>query len=103
MILIVADRAASRTPALHNPAATPLVLGISSGCLFCERPWGEVRRSDEHVLAQRMRKHESELLNASQRSYSAGFDLDEQAREFVEHVRSSGKWPKRPRSASRSR
>jgi hypothetical protein len=49
----------------------------TSGCLFCGSPWGEVRRSDEHVLPQWMRKHESDLLKASQTAYSAGFDLDD--------------------------
>jgi hypothetical protein len=43
-----------------------------------------VRRSDEHVLPQWMRKYESDLLKASHNAYSAGFDLDDQAREFVE-------------------
>ncbi len=31
-----------------------------------------------------MRKHESGLLNSSQTAYTAGLDLDDQAREFVE-------------------
>lgn len=57
---------------------------LSLGCLFCGRPWSQVRKSKEHILAQWMQKHESELLTASQRSYSSGFDLDDQAREFVE-------------------
>lgn len=57
---------------------------MSEGCAFCGRTWGEARRSDEHVLPQWMRKHETHLLKASQTAYSVGFDLDEQAREFVE-------------------
>jgi hypothetical protein len=31
-----------------------------------------------------MRKHEKDLLKSSQSGYSAGFDLDDQARAFVE-------------------
>jgi hypothetical protein len=78
------DRAAPRTSRVRRNPATRQRLSIGSGCLFCGRPWGEVRRSDEHVLARWMRQHESGLLKASQSAYSAGFDLDDQAREFVE-------------------
>jgi hypothetical protein len=53
-------------------------------CLFCGRRWGEVSKSDEHVLGQWMRKHERELLATSHASYSSGFGFDDTAREFVE-------------------
>jgi hypothetical protein len=84
MLLIMTHGVTSITVAapLTSPAAQ--VLPVSSGCLFCGRPWGEVRRSDEHVLPRWMRRYESGLLKASHTAYSAGFDLDDQAREFVE-------------------
>jgi hypothetical protein len=72
----------NETAANTFAAAAPVPL--RDGCLFCGRPWGEARRSDEHVLPQWMRKHETDLLKSSQAGYSAGFDLDDQAREFVE-------------------
>lgn len=84
MLLIMTDGVTSRTSAAPFTSPAPQALRISSGCLFCGRPWGEVRRSDEHVLPQWMRRHESDLLKASQTAYSAGFDLDDQAREFIE-------------------
>jgi hypothetical protein len=84
MLLIMTDGVTSGSTAVHFASPAPQVLPISSGCLFCGRPWGEVRRSDEHVLPQWMRRYESALLKASHTAYSAGFDLDDQAREFVE-------------------
>jgi hypothetical protein len=84
MLLIMTDGATSRPSAAPLTSPARQVLSISSGCLFCGHPWGEVRRSDEHVLPQWMRKYESDLLKASHNAYSAGFDLDDQAREFVE-------------------
>jgi hypothetical protein len=84
MLLVMTGGATSRTSATPLISPTSQVLPISSNCLFCGRPWGEVRRSDEHVLPQWMRRHESDLLKTSHSAYSAGFDLDDQAREFVE-------------------
>ncbi len=82
MILIMADRA-NESAAVHAFDADQPV-PLDAGCLFCGRPWGEARRSDEHVLPQWMRKHETDLLKSTQTGYSAGFDLDDQAREFIE-------------------
>jgi hypothetical protein len=82
MILVVADRGNEAAAAHSGAAAQPVP--PSSGCLFCGRPWGQGRRSDEHVLPRWMRKHETDLLKSSQTGYSAGFDLDDQARELVE-------------------
>jgi hypothetical protein len=56
----------------------------SRECLFCGRPWGTARRSDEHVLPRWMRKHEQELRTRPHHSYSIGLDLDADARELVE-------------------
>ncbi len=56
----------------------------SGGCLFCSRPWGTARRSDEHVLPKWMRKHEQELLTRPHHAYSLGLDLDTSTHEFVE-------------------
>jgi hypothetical protein len=84
MLLIMTDGVTSRTSGAPFISPVPQVRPITSGCLFCGRPWGEVRRSDEHVLPQWMRRHETDLLKALQTACSAGFDLDDQAREFVE-------------------
>lgn len=53
-------------------------------CLFCGRTWDEVPKSNEHVLGQWMRKHEQELLTGPQVSYESGFDLAEDAKNFIE-------------------
>ena len=84
MLLIMTDGATSGSTAAPFTSPAPQVLPVSSSCLFCGRPWGEVRRSDEHVLPQWMRRYESALLKAPHTAYSTGFDLDDQAREFVE-------------------
>jgi hypothetical protein len=57
---------------------------VSRGCLFCGRPWGMARRTDEHVLPKWMGKHEHEVLTAPHHSHSMGLDLDADARELVE-------------------
>lgn len=56
----------------------------TSGCLFCGRAWGEASKSDEHILGHWMRKHENELLKRPQVAYQAGFELDDDAKQFVE-------------------
>jgi hypothetical protein len=58
---------------------------VTACCLFCGRPWtpGVVSKSDEHVLGQWIRRLE-ENHPAEQRSYSTGFELDEDAKELIE-------------------
>lgn len=63
----------------NRPGSNP-----SLRCLFCDRPWGEARKSDEHILPQWMRKHEQELLTRPQVAYQAGFELAEDASQFEE-------------------
>jgi hypothetical protein len=53
-----------------------------TGCVFCDRPWREVRHSTEHVLPQWMRKHEQDLLTSSRTRYSFGLTYDEYHRVF---------------------
>lgn len=79
------DGAASRSTAAPFTSPAPQVLPISSGCLFCGRPRGEERRSDEHVLPQWMRTYESALLQAPHTAYSAGRPST--------WSKSTGRWP----------
>jgi hypothetical protein len=55
-----------------------------TGCVFCDKPWREVRHSTEHVLPQWMRKHEQALLTSSRTRYGFGLTYDEQHRVFHE-------------------
>jgi hypothetical protein len=58
---------------------------VSLCCLFCGRTWspGAVGKSREHVLGQWMRRLE-ENHPSERRSYAAGFEFDEAAKELVE-------------------
>lgn len=58
---------------------------VTTCCQFCGRPWtsGVVSKSDEHVLGRWIRRLE-ENHPSEQRSYSAGFELDEAASELIE-------------------
>lgn len=84
MILIMADGGTEGAGGAAYSVAAAQPGSPSTSCLFCGRLWGAARRSDEHVLPQWMRRHETDLLKSSHSSYSGGFDLDEKAREFVE-------------------
>ncbi len=61
------------------------VKNVSAGCLFCGRAWlaGMVVKSREHVLGQWMRRLEKNHP-PEQRSYIAGIEFDEMAKELVE-------------------
>jgi hypothetical protein len=54
-------------------------------CQFCGRPWtpGLVVKSDEHVLAQWIRRLEANHPS-EQRSFSTGYQLNETSNEFVQ-------------------
>lgn len=54
-------------------------------CLFCGRPWapGQVSKSREHVLGQWIMKLEDNHP-PEHRSFSAGFELDDAAKELME-------------------
>jgi hypothetical protein len=55
-----------------------------TGCVFCDKPWRQVRHSKEHVLPQWMRKHEQYLLTSSRTRSGFGLTYDEQHRVFDE-------------------
>lgn len=65
----------------HRGRAYP----VTDCCQFCGRPWtpGLVSRSDEHVLAQWIRRLE-ENHPPEQRSFSTGFELNEASNELVQ-------------------
>ncbi len=53
-------------------------------CIFCWRPWGEVSKSFEHVLAQGLHAHAGNLPNV-RATRSGGLMFDAFTQEFVEH------------------
>jgi hypothetical protein len=61
-----------------------VVVRLTDVCIFCGRPWGEVSKSSEHVLARGLHKHAGDLPNA-RTSRSGGLTFDAFTQEFVEH------------------
>src|SRR5687767_2926892 len=63
--------------------APDLLRQKSVGCAFCSRPWGTVRKSKEHVLAEWFQKHVGELP-ANRRHHKAGFGPSADGTAFSE-------------------
>jgi hypothetical protein len=53
------------------------------GCVFCGRPWTEVSKSWEHILAQWFRKHAGPIPS-SRTTRSLGLDFDVDNQKFIE-------------------
>ena len=63
---------------------SPVAQSLSEGqCIFCGQPWGEVNKSNEHVLGH-LRRRPGKLRN-ERTSQSAGLTFDVESQQFVWH------------------